>query len=136
MSAEELTVLVVDDDEDLRTMVAFVLETEGYAVRTAADGIEGLEQLEAGLPDEILLDMRMPRMDGWEFAKRVRARYGRDVPVVVMTAAEHAEKRATEVDADDFVAKPFDIDSLLRVVGRHVQRQRPQVACPTARSVR
>ena len=124
MVAEHPTVLVVEDDEDLRTMVGFALESEGYGVRLAADGIEALEQLEAELPDEILLDMRMPRMDGWEFAKRFRATYGHDVPVVVMTAAEHAEKRAKEIDADDFVAKPFDVDSLLRVVGRNVQRQR------------
>jgi CheY-like chemotaxis protein len=123
MAAEQPVVLVVEDDEELRTMVAFALETEGYRVRLAADGIEALEQLEAGLPDEILLDMRMPRMDGWEFAKRVRATYGHEVPVVMMTAAEHAEKRAKEIDADDFVAKPFDVDSLLRVVGRNVQRQ-------------
>jgi len=123
MTAEHCTVLVVDDDEDLRTMVAMALETAGYAVRLAADGIEALEQLAAELPDEILLDMRMPRMDGWELATRVRATYGHDIPVVVMTAAEQAEKRAKEIDADDFVAKPFDIEALLRVVGRHVPRQ-------------
>jgi CheY-like chemotaxis protein len=128
MAPQEITVLVVEDDEDLRAMVGFALETAGYGVRLAADGIEALEQLEAGLPDEILLDMRMPRMNGWELAKRIRETYGREVPLVVMTAAEHAEKRAKEIDADDFVAKPFDLDSLLRVVERNVQRQRAREA--------
>jgi CheY-like chemotaxis protein len=121
MAPEERTVLVVDDDEALRTMVGFVLETAGYGVRLAEDGLEALEQIRTGLPDLILLDMRMPRMDGWEFGRRVRAAYGRRIPVVVLTAAEHAEKRAKEIDADDFVAKPFDVDNLLRVVARHLR---------------
>ncbi len=121
MATEGRTVLVVDDNEDLRTMVAFVLEVAGYGVRLAADGLEALEELGAGPPDLILLDMRMPRMDGWEFGRRVRAMNGHQIPVVVMTAAEHAEKRAKEIDADDFVAKPFDVDNLLHVVARHMR---------------
>lgn len=120
MTARERTVLVVDDDEDLRTMVAFVLESAGYGMRLAEDGLDALEQLGAALPDLILLDMRMPRMDGWELGRRIRAMHGRRIPVVVMTAAEHAEKHAKEIDADDFVAKPFDVDHLLRVVARHL----------------
>ena len=126
MSAPDHTVLVVDDDDDLRTMVAFVLETAGYELRLATDGLDALEQLQAGLPDLILLDMRMPRMDGWEFGRRVRAMHGHRIPVVVMTAAEHAEKRAQEIDADDFVSKPFDVDHLLRVVARHLGGARPE----------
>jgi CheY-like chemotaxis protein len=121
MATEERTVLVVDDDEDLRAMVGSVLEDAGHGVRLAADGIEALEQLGSSLPDLILLDMRMPRMDGWEFGRRVRDMHGRRIPVVVMTAAEHAEKRAKEIDADDFVAKPFDLDNLLRVIDRHLR---------------
>jgi CheY-like chemotaxis protein len=121
MDARERTVLVVDDDEDLRTVVALVLESAGYGVQLAADGQEALDQIEVALPDLVLLDMRMPRMNGWEFGQRVRAMYGHRIPVVVLTAAEQAEKRAKEIDADDFVAKPFDIDNLLRVVGRHVR---------------
>jgi CheY-like chemotaxis protein len=121
MTARARTVLIVDDDEDLRTMVAFVCETAGYCVRLAADGIEALDQLDADLPDVILLDMRMPRMDGWDFGRRLRTLHGHRIPVVVMTAAEHAEKRAKEIDADDFVSKPFDVDNLLRVVARHLR---------------
>ncbi|MGZ4392497.1 MAG: response regulator, partial [Gaiellaceae bacterium] len=67
MSPKQATVLVVDDDDDLRTMVETILEDAGYVVRRAGDGVEALEQLaQMGRPDLILLDMRMPRMDGWE----------------------------------------------------------------------
>jgi two-component system, chemotaxis family, chemotaxis protein CheY len=122
MPAEERTVLVVDDDADLRMMVGLVLEAEGYVVRRAADGLEALEQFEGELPDLVLLDMRMPRMDGWELGRRLRSQYGRALPVVVMTAAEHAERHAEEIGADGFVAKPFDIGHLLTVVSRHLRR--------------
>jgi CheY-like chemotaxis protein len=120
-AAHERTILVVDDDEDLRSMVVLVLEDAGYRVRTAGDGIDALEHLARVRPDAILLDMRMPRMDGREFAKRLRTGAGSQIPLLVMTAAEQAEKWAREVGADDFVAKPFDIENLLRVVARHVR---------------
>lgn len=120
MSAEQRTILVVDDDDDLRTMVVLLLGTAGYGVRVAADGVQALEQVKEGLPDLILLDMRMPRMDGWELGRRLRSTYGHEIPIVVMTAAERAEKRAKEIEADDFVAKPFDVDNLLRVVARNL----------------
>jgi CheY-like chemotaxis protein len=121
MAALKRTILVVDDDVDLRMMVVLVLETAGYAVVAASDGLEALDRLRARLPDLMLLDMRMPRMDGWELGKRVRSTYGHKIPVVVMTAAERAEKRAMEIGADDFVAKPFDVDTLLRTVARHLR---------------
>ncbi|MGZ3451486.1 MAG: response regulator [Polyangiales bacterium] len=122
MSPKQATVLVVDDDDDLRTMVETILEDAGYVVRRAGDGVEALEQLaQMGRPDLILLDMRMPRMDGWELGRRVRSQYGREIPIVVMTAAEHAEKQAQEIDADAFVAKPFDIDNLLGVIARNLR---------------
>jgi CheY-like chemotaxis protein len=120
MATDQRTILVVDDDADLRTMVVLLLETAGYEVRVAADGVEALEQLKDGLPDLILLDMRMPRMDGWELGRRLRLAYGHEIPIVVMTAAERAEKRAKEIEADDFVAKPFDVDNLLRIVARNL----------------
>jgi CheY-like chemotaxis protein len=82
--------------------------------------VEALEHMSDVLPDLLLVDMRMPRMDGWELGRRVHQLHGHTIPIVVMTAAEQAEKRAKEIDADDFVAKPFDVDNLLRVVGRHV----------------
>lgn len=67
-------------------------------------------------PQLILLDMRMPVMDGWTFARVLRERYGRRIPVVVVTAAEDSELRAAEVGADSHLGKPFELDQLYDVV--------------------
>lgn len=115
------TVLVVDDDQDLRSLVALVLEEEGYEVETAADGKQGLDAVKRAMPDLILLDMKMPVMDGWEFAREFRARFNGQAPIVVLTAAADAKKRAEETGAVDWIGKPFDLDTLVNVVGRDIR---------------
>lgn len=112
-------VLVVDDDPDLVEVMLLVLRGAGYAVRSAANGKQALEVVKAGKPALILLDMLMPVMDGWQFARELRAGWGREVPVVVVTAADHARARSDEIAADEVLPKPFDVDELLRVVARH-----------------
>ena len=87
-------VLVVDDDDDVCSAVAELLRLEGYGVQTAHHGQEGLQAVARQLPDLILLDMKMPIMGGTEFATAFRARYGREVPIVVFTAADDAQRRA------------------------------------------
>lgn len=109
-------VLVVDDDPDIVDIVLLVLRDAGYAARSARNGVEGLEAVAARIPGLILLDILMPVMDGPRFARELRARYGRAVPFVVLTAAEHARARAEELGADGVLPKPFDVDELLRVV--------------------
>lgn len=112
-------VLVVDDDPDLREVVRIMLHLSGYDVRCARNGREALMAVAEKAPAVVLLDMRMPVMNGWECARELRARYGRSIPIVVLTAAEHA--RATVRDlggVDDVLAKPFDMDALLDVVAR------------------
>lgn len=111
-------VLVVDDDASIVNTVSAVLGDEGYDVATASNGQLALRHLEDQVPALVLLDMRMPVMDGWQFAQEVRRR-GLDVPIVVMTAAQDAARWAGEIGADGFVAKPFDIDDLLGAVERH-----------------
>jgi CheY-like chemotaxis protein len=108
--------LVVEDDIDLRITLEMVLAELGYRVITASDGQEALRSLAFRLPDLILLDMKMPVLDGWEFARRFRASYGRSIPIIVNTAAENAEARAKEIDADGFLGKPFRIDALQGIV--------------------
>jgi CheY-like chemotaxis protein len=122
LSAPMSLVLVVDDEADIREPVAMLLEDAGYRVVTAADGLEALDQVSRELPAVILLDMRMPRMDGWQFARECRARFNRQVPIVVMTAAQDARQRAADVGAEAFVAKPFDLDHLLAVVQEQARR--------------
>ncbi|HLG69861.1 MAG TPA: response regulator [Chloroflexota bacterium] len=111
-------VLVVDDDSSIVSTVSAVLQEEGYAVTTANDGQAALRKLDQELPALVLLDMRMPVMDGWQFAQEIKRR-GIEVPIVVMTAAQDAQRWAVEIGADGYVAKPFDIDELLGVVERH-----------------
>jgi CheY-like chemotaxis protein len=109
-------VLVIDDDEGIRSALAEILELSGYEVAVAADGVEGVELLEYGLePSAIVLDLMMPRMDGWTFLARLRKdpRY-EGLPVVV-TSAVAAE---SPPGADACLQKPFDLAQLDRAVAR------------------
>ena len=111
----ELRVLVVDDEPHIRATVSAMLETEGYAVDEAANGADALHAVERRAPDVILLDMRMPVLDGWGFALELRRR-GHRMPIVVMTAARDAARWAGEITAATFVAKPFGFDDLITAV--------------------
>jgi two-component system chemotaxis response regulator CheY len=113
-------VLVVDDDDAIVNTVESVLVDEGYAVSTAADGREALQEVDRELPSLVLLDMRMPVLDGWGFADEVKRR-GIDVPILVMTAAQDARRWAAEIGADGYVSKPFEIEDLLQAVAEHRQ---------------
>jgi len=113
----ELHVLVVDDEADIRATVAAMLEIEGYDVAEAANGADALMRVEERVPDVILLDMRMPILDGWGFAAELRRR-GHRVPIVVMTAARDAAHWAGEIAAASFIAKPFGLDDLIGAVER------------------
>jgi DNA-binding response OmpR family regulator len=111
-------ILIVEDDTSILEMLIQILRSEGYPVVGAANGVEGLAEADHRAPSLILLDMRMPRMDGWEFAAALRAR-GIASPVVVMTAADDAKRWADEVGADGYVVKPFEIFELLASVEKY-----------------
>jgi two-component system, chemotaxis family, chemotaxis protein CheY len=119
MSPREPTLLVVDDDPAVLSTVSDILSDEGYQVVTASNGAEALETLDRTFPDLILLDMRMPVMDGWKFAQ-ARSAEQRSIPLIVMTAAHDARKWALEIGAADYLAKPFDLLELLEVVERRL----------------
>jgi CheY-like chemotaxis protein len=112
-------ILVVDDDTSIRSFVEMALDGEGYAVSTATNGKQALEVTGQVRPDLILLDMRMPVMDGWSFARTYRQQAGPHAPIVVITAATDAGERAAEIDADGYLGKPFDLDDLLGLVSRY-----------------
>jgi len=113
-------ILVVDDDADLLGLVETVLREEGYVVATATNGKDALMHIENELPMLILLDMKMPVMDGWEFAATFRAKYDRLVPIVVLTGAQDPKAWAEEIQAAGSLTKPFDLDQLIATVKRYV----------------
>ena len=122
-SATAAPILVVDDDPSILDTVQAILEGEGYSVVTATNGREALQVLERVTPFLMLLDMRMPVLDGWGVAAALRGSRHR-FPVIVMTAAENAKRWADEIKADDHIAKPFDLSELLACVERHERRER------------
>lgn len=110
-------VLVVDDDRSILATIAEILELEGYPFITAADGAEALRRIAADRPSLVLLDMRMPVLNGWEVATALRER-GIMVPIVVMTAAQDARQWSEQIGAAGYLAKPFDLDDLLATIAR------------------
>lgn len=122
-------ILVVDDEPRNIRVLQILLEAKGYTVITAENGQEALDHVKAGPPDLILLDIMMPRMNGFEVCQRIRAdEDAKFVPIVMVTALTEAHDRikAIEVGADDFISKPFDsyeiiarARSLLRVKQYH-----------------
>jgi diguanylate cyclase (GGDEF)-like protein len=110
-------VLLVDDNADKRQLLTVALETAGYSVHTAEDGVEGLAAVESLQPDLIITDVMMPRMDGYEMARRVRANPAtRFIPIIIQTsmrgAAEDA-RRGAEVGALGYITDPTDLGLLL-----------------------
>jgi len=117
-------ILVVEDDEAIRRVVALALADEGYGVTVAPDGRAALERLRYHRPRLILLDMRMPEMDGWEFARRYRARPGPYAPIICVTAAVDAAAWGAQIGAAASLGKPFDLDDLLAIVDRYARPAR------------
>ncbi|MER3525237.1 MAG: DNA-binding response regulator [Ignavibacteria bacterium] len=120
------TILVVDDEKDILDLLTYNLQKAGYAVLTARDGTEALQQAHRRLPDLILLDVMLPEMDGWEVCKELK----RDpptagIPVVFLTAkdTEFDEVLGLELGADDYIAKPIALRSLLARVRAAIRRR-------------
>ncbi len=109
------TVLVVEDDRSLRDLVVDALRFAGFTVDSAANGADAIESVERRLPSLILLDMRMPVMDGWTFSRELRRR-GFGSSIVVMTAAQSASTWADEAQAAAFLEKPFELGELIATV--------------------
>jgi CheY-like chemotaxis protein len=120
-TATRCPVLIVEDDEDLREMMAQMLTLEGFESAAVANGREALEYLQdAEKPDVILLDLMMPVMDGWEFRRQQQADPAiAPVPVIVLSALDQA--RASTLEADAFLKKPLDFDHLLSLVRNYCQ---------------
>ena len=111
------SILIVDDDPIIRDVLVEALQDEGYDVVSCRDGQEALEAVAEQVPDLILLDLMMPRVDGWEFRERQLAMETlRDVPVIVLTAARGLEQHAATLRPAAAMAKPFNLGTLLRTI--------------------
>lgn len=120
MNMNKTTILIIEDDEDILFTLRDYLELEGYHVLTAGNGLEALELLKnIDTPNLILLDMKMPLMNGWEFAAAYEEKFTKKAPIIVVTAAADAEQRARDIRAISFVEKPFDLDNLLEKIKIH-----------------
>ena len=118
-------IVVVDDDRDAREMLSEYLAFCGFAVHQARDGHEAIEVAERVRPAVVLMDLMMPRMDGWEAARRLKTGAGtREIIVVAVSACTHPgdQERARRVGCDEFVCKPVDLESLAQLVNRLVAR--------------
>jgi len=117
-------VLVVEDDEAIADVVRRALRQEGHEVRSAADGVEALSLSEEFVPDLVILDLGLPRLDGVEVSRRLRAES--DVPILMLTARAEVEDRVEGLDsgADDYLVKPFELSELLART-RALMRRRP-----------
>ncbi len=121
-------VLVIEDERPMRTALQDCLEAEGYRVLTASDGEQGLARAIAERPDVVLLDLMMPRLDGFALAAKLRA-LGHQVPILMLTAKGLVQDRVAGLDAgaDDYLVKPFSTDELLarlRALLRRGQRRK------------
>ncbi|RMH43230.1 MAG: response regulator [Deltaproteobacteria bacterium] len=121
-------ILVVDDEPDILRVVVKIMESRGHTVTTAKDGVRALELAESEQPDVVILDVNLPKKDGFEVCRELKSREStQHIPVVMMTAAyvsvEDAEK-GTELGADEYVIKPF----LREVLIHNVERLLPDAA--------
>ena len=119
-SAEQLVgaILVVDDDPEIRDVVRWLLEDEGWTVETASDGRDALERATQVRPALIVLDMGLPILSGEEVAMRLRVYYHEPPPIVVVSADGRAGEKAARIGAAAYLHKPFDVDELARLVRR------------------
>jgi len=112
-------VLVVDDDLEIRRFIQAALADAGYVVQLAASGTEALAAVERSRTDLILLDVRMPGVDGWQVLDELRSAAGEHTPVVVMTASFTGQDKALRSGAQGYLAKPFELTDLLECVDLH-----------------
>ena len=131
---KQQTVLIADDEPQIREILSIYFKKEGFKVIEAADGAEALVQVQAGKPDIILLDIMMPVLDGLEVCKQVRKIS--DIPIIMLTAKDSDDDRilGLEIGADDYISKPFNtrevvarVKAVLRRTNASMSGQNKQV---------
>ena len=120
-----VSVLVVEDNQNIRNLLQMYLEKEGYAVTLAEDGGQGLEKFRAIRPDLVLLDLMMPVMDGWQLCKAIRQES--TVPIIMLTAKGEVDDKISglKAGADDYITKPFEMREVLARIEAVLRRKTP-----------
>jgi len=114
-------ILIIEDDKDIVFVLKTMIELDGYTAATAENGQVALDLIKNEGPFQLIfLDMQMPVMNGWVFAENFHTLYGYAVPIVVMTAAADSKQRAKEVNANDCLAKPFEITDFQAMVKKYL----------------
>jgi DNA-binding response OmpR family regulator len=117
-------ILLIDDEQDIRSLLALILESAGYTINEAHSGKDGLAQLARESFDLVILDVMMPEMDGWEVCRQIKSRQQtRHIPVLILTVRAQPFDRVIGlevVQADEYLTKPFDRQALLSTVERLV----------------
>lgn len=118
-------ILIVEDYEDTRELIKFLLETSGYEVIEAVDGVEAVAQFKTAHPDLILMDISMPGMDGLTATRSIRETYcGRSIPIIAITAFGNLYmQKAIDAGCTEVVGKPLDIDALAPLLERYLPAQ-------------
>lgn len=112
-------ILVVEDDTSIRELLVELLESEGYAVSSANNGLEGLKFLEHHRPDLILIDLMMPVMDGYSFrTEQLKNSKWAEIPTVVMSAEANAKEKMRNFNITAFLSKPVELDMILKTVAQ------------------
>lgn len=114
---EHGSILIVDDTAEIRSLIADMLTDEGYTVECACNGVEALAAVERNVPALVLLDLHMPVLDGWGFARALTARAVR-IPIIVLTAATNAARYSKDLGAVGYIRKPFALPDFLSAVER------------------
>lgn len=123
---EKIKVLLVDDEADLIETLRYRLETAGYDLISGSDGLAGVAKAELEKPDIVLLDIMMPRMDGYQACRAIKHNKAtRHIPVVLISAkaGDVDEKKWKEAGADGYISKPFDGKDLLAVLERYLKNK-------------
>jgi len=122
-------IMIVDDEPDLLEVVKLILESDNYKVVTAGSGQEALDKIEKEMPDLVLLDIIMPKMDGWEVFSRIKSNpKTHEIPVIMLTAKDQRIDKLIGlhvVRVDDYITKPFGRSELLERIRRVLQEKRP-----------
>jgi DNA-binding response OmpR family regulator len=125
MSGKNKKILIVDDEKDIVETLRFILEAEGFSCLTAYDGEEALTKTKAELPDLLILDVMLPKINGYKVCRLLKfdAKY-KDIPILMVTARSQEEDKSIgeETGADEYITKPFNIEDVVSLVKQYLAK--------------